>query len=119
MTWLADQLSHIYHLPQNQSSFLIPLFRTTKARRGTRPIDHCLAKKLELESCNPVDSINAILQEQAHVFRKFRGNGGKLMKSLKCSADVLYTLSVGTPLSLLRESISLVCTKAFIEVYCS
>jgi hypothetical protein len=77
-----------------------------ESQTGTRLINHPLAKKLE--SCNSVDSVKAILQEQAQIFREFRGDGGKLTKSLKCSVDVLYTLSVST---LLGEGIGLVCTK--------
>jgi hypothetical protein len=78
--------------PQNQSSFLRyssfisdmsqpsstlslqALFNTAlqdyESQTGTRLIDHPLAKKLE--SCNLVDSINAILQEQAQIFRGSR-----------------------------------------------
>ncbi len=131
------RLSPTLVLPQNQSSFLhyssctisdmsqhsstFPfqvLFNTAlqdyESQTGTRLIDHPLAKKLE--SCNSVDSINVILQEQARIFHEFRGDDGKLMKSLKCSVGVLYTLSVST---LFGEGIGLVCTKAFIEVHCS
>jgi hypothetical protein len=81
-----------------------------ESQTGTRLVDHPLAK--ELESCNSVDSINAILQEQAQIFREFRGDSGKLMKSLKCSVDILYTLSVST---LLGEGVSLVCTKHLLK----
>jgi hypothetical protein len=81
---------------------------------GTRLIDHPLAK--QLEACDSVDSITAILQEQAQIFRKFKGDDGKLMKSLKCSVGVLYMLSVST---VLGEGIGLVHPKAFIRVPCS
>ena len=102
---------------QPSSSFSFQaLFNTAlqeyESQTGTRLIDHPLDKKLE--SCNSVDSINAILQERAHIFREFRGDGGKLMESVKYSVDVLYTLSVST---LFGEGISSVCTKAFIDVY--
>ncbi|KAN0107055.1 hypothetical protein V8E52_010563 [Russula decolorans] len=63
---------------------------------GTSLIDHPFAK--QLEACNSLDSISTILQDQAHIFREFRGDDGKLMKSLKCSVDVLYTLSSSTVL---------------------
>ena len=52
--------------------------------------DDPLAKKLE--ACNSVDSITAILQQQAQVFGGFKDDG-KIMKSLRSSVDVLYTLS--------------------------
>jgi hypothetical protein len=73
---------------------------------GTSLIDHPFAK--QLEACNSLDSISTILQDQAHIFREFRGDDGKLMKSLKCSVDVLYTLSSST---VLGEGIGLVCSK--------
>jgi hypothetical protein len=53
--------------------------------------DHPLAK--QLKQCDSVDSITAILQEQARVFHELRGDDGMFMKSLKCSVDILYTLS--------------------------
>jgi hypothetical protein len=72
---------------------------------GTGLIDHPLAK--QLERCDSVDSITAILQEQSRIFHGFRGDDGTLMKSLKCSVDILYTLS-GT---VLGEGIGLVRLK--------
>ena len=59
-------------------------------------VNHPFAK--QLEECNSLDSINAVLQEQAKGFRKLRRDNGKLMKSLNCSVDVLYTLSISTVL---------------------
>jgi hypothetical protein len=47
----------------------------------------------------------AILQEQTQTFRNFRGDDGKIMKSLKSSVDVLYTLSNST---LLGDGVGLV-----------
>jgi hypothetical protein len=72
---------------------------------GTGLVDHALAK--QLKRCNSVDSITALLQEQARIFHEFRGDDGALMKSLKCSVDILYTLS-GT---VLGEGIGLVRLK--------
>jgi len=60
-------------------------------KTGIKLVDDPFAKKFE--KCDSVDSITAVLQEQAQIFRKFRGDDGKLMKSLKASVDVLYTLS--------------------------
>jgi hypothetical protein len=61
---------------------------------GNSLIDHPLVK--QLESCDSVDSITAILQEKAQIFCNFRGDDGKLMKSMKYSVNFLYTLSVST-----------------------
>ena len=65
----------------------------------------------QLEACDSVDSITAVLQEQARIFRDFRDDG-KLMKSLKCSVNILYTLSISI------EGIGLVRPKSFIEIPC-
>jgi len=59
-------------------------------------VNHPLAK--QLEECDSLDSIIAILREQAKGFCKVRGDTGKLMKSVKCSVDVLYILSISTVL---------------------
>ena len=67
----------------------------------TSLVDHPFFRRLE--TCDSVDSINAILQEQAQIFHEFRGDDGKLMKSLKYSVNILYPLSVAT------ASIGLVC----------
>ena len=65
-------------------------------RTGISLVNHPLFK--QLEECDSLDSIIAILQEQAKGFRDFRGDNGKLMKSIKCSVDVLYILSISTVL---------------------
>ena len=73
---------------------------------GTSLVDHPLAKQLERR--DSVDSITTLLQEQTRIFHEFRGNDGTLMKSLKCSVDIIYTLSD----TILGEAISLVCLVA-------
>ena len=85
-----------------------------ETQTGTRLIDHPFAR--QLEASNSVDSITTALREQAQIFRGFRGDDGKIMKSLKSSVDVLYTLSNST---ILGEAIGLVCPKSFIVVLCS
>ena len=81
---------------------------------GTRLAEHPLAKRLE--ECDSVDSIVYILQEQTQIFRKFRGDNGKLFKSIKSSVVILYTLSNST---VLGGGIGLVRPKSFIGVPCS
>ena len=80
---------------------------------GCKLVEHPLAK--QLESCDSVQSITAILQQQAQIFRNFRGDDGKLMKLLKSSVDVLYTLSIST---VLGEGIGLVHPTSFLGVPC-
>jgi hypothetical protein len=70
---------------------------------GSKLVEHPLAK--QFETCDSVDSITTILQVQAQIFRKYRGDDGKVMKSLKFSVDVLYNLSIST---ILGEGIGLV-----------
>ena len=54
-------------------------------------VDHPLFNRLR--SCNSIDSITTILQEHAQIFREFRGDDGKLVKSLKYTVNILYPLS--------------------------
>lgn len=86
---------------QSSSSSTFPaLFdaalRDYELQTGTRLVGHPFAK--QLQECDSVNSINSILEEQANAFRQLRGDDGKLMKSIKCSVDILYTLSVSTVL---------------------
>ena len=79
----------------SSSSSFHALFNTAlqdyEKRTKTKLVEHPLAKKLE--ACNSVDSITSIFQEQAQMFGGFRRDDGKIMKSLRSSVDVLYTLS--------------------------
>ena len=77
---------------------------------GNSLIDHPFAK--QLESCDSVDSIMVVLQEQAQIFRDFRGDDGKIMKSMKYSVNILYTLSISV------GGIGLVHINPFIEIPC-
>ena len=53
---------------------------------------------IQLQSCDSADDINAVLQEQAQAFHKFRGDDGKLIRWLKRTVHVLYTLSTSSAL---------------------
>jgi hypothetical protein len=75
-----------------------------KDKTGNSLTDHPIAK--QLETCESVDSITAILQEQARGFREFRENG-KLMKALNSSVDILCAPAIG---SALNEAIGYVVT---------
>ena len=85
-----------------------------ETQTGTRLVDHPFARQLEASSS--IDSITAALREQAQIFREFRGDDGKIMKSLKSFVDALYMLSNST---ILGEAIGLVRPKSFIAVFCS
>jgi hypothetical protein len=83
-----------------------------KDKTGTSLIDHPIAK--QLETCESVSSITAIIQEQARGFREFRENDGKLMKALNSSVDVLCAPSIS---SALNEAIGLVVRLKALSVY--
>ena len=74
-----------------------------KDKTGNILTDHPIAR--QLEACESVNSITAILREQAQSFREFRENDGKLMKALSSSVDVLCAPSIS---SALNEAIGLV-----------
>ena len=74
-----------------------------KDKTGNTLTDHPIAE--QLETCESVDSITAILQEQAQSFREFRENDGRLMKALKSSVDVLCAPSIS---SAINEAVGLV-----------
>ena len=82
-----------------------------QTQTGTILVNHPLAQ--QLQNCDSIDSVTAVLQEQARAFSEFRGNDGKIMKSLKHVVSVLYKLSVST---VLGEAIGLVRRKALISV---
>jgi hypothetical protein len=109
--------SSISNMSQPSSSFQ-DLFNTAlqeyQNQTGYKLTEHPLS--MRLETCDSVDSIIAILQEQAQIFCEFRGDDGKLMKSVKRSVDVIYTLSISTVIS---EGIGLVRLKSFIRGICS
>ena len=66
---------------------------------------HPLAE--QLQNCDSVDSVIAVLQEQVRAFSEFRGSD-RIMKSLESVVTVLSTLSAVADLS---DSIGLVRRK--------
>ena len=96
---------------QSQSSRFRVLFESAlqdyQIQTGTTLPNHPLAEKLQ--NCNSVESVTAVLQEQARAFIEFRGGDGRIMKSLKNVVSVLDSLSTSTDLG---EAIGLVSRKA-------
>lgn len=70
--------------------------RDYQVQTGTRLVDHPFAR--QIQECDSLISINSILEEQAKVFFQLGGYDGKLIRSLNCSVDILYTLSISTVL---------------------
>jgi hypothetical protein len=97
--------------PNFQILFDVAL-RGYKHKTGNSLTDHPIAK--QLETCESVNSITAVLQEQARTFREFRESDGTLIKALNSSVDVLCAPSIT---SALNEAIGLVVRrKAFTGV---
>ena len=76
---------------------------------GTRLEEHPFAT--QFETCGSVESISSILQQHAQAFREFRGEDGKIIKSLKSTVHILYTFSIS---AVLGEGIGLVRLKPLI-----
>ena len=93
--------------PQIKSLFETALNEFEK-RTGTNLLQHQLIDKLI--NCQSADSVTEVLQEQAQALRIFRGDDGKLMKWLKRTVNVLYTLSTS---GVLGEAVGLVRVYSF------
>ena len=70
---------------------------------GTKLTEHPLAQ--QLETCDSIGSITAVIQGQARDLGEFKRNEGKVSKSLHRAVSVLYPLSAG---SVLGDAISVV-----------
>ena len=114
-------LSHISFIsdmsrPSSSSNFQIlfdAALRDYKDKTGNSLTDHPIAK--QLETCESVNSITDVLQEQASRFRELRESDGRLMKALNSSVDVLCAPFIG---SALNGAIGLVVSrKAFTGVH--
>ncbi len=62
-----------------------------KKKTGNQLLDHPLAT--EVQRCDSVDAILAILQGQAEAFQEFRAGDQRLIKWISPMVDVLYTFS--------------------------
>jgi len=101
--------------PQLESSRFRLLFEAAlqeyQRQTGTILASHPLSEKLQ--DCDSIESITAVLQEQARTFSEFRGGDGRVMKSLKTVVSVVYTLSVSTGLG---KAIGLVRCEISIDI---
>ncbi len=100
---------------QLQSSGLRVLFESAlqdyQNQTGTILTGHPLAE--QLQNCDSLESVTAVLQDQAQSFNESRGSDGRIMKSLSCIVTVLHTLSASTGLD---EAIGLVRQDALLDV---
>lgn len=101
---MSDQLSSSHF-----RSLLETALQNYERQTGRKLDDRPLFQRVK--TCESVESIIAVLREQARALHEFRGDDEKVMKSLKCAVDVLFTLSTST---VLGEGIGLVRSKAHI-----
>src|SRR5260221_13048981 len=80
---------------------------------GTEIDGHPIAQ--QLKPCDSLDSISSVLQEHAQRFAKSRGDDERIMKCLKPTIHVLYTLSTST---VLGEGTALVRPTSLILILC-
>ena len=140
--WLSSSPSTLYHLsyhlaivsPQRINTFPpLPYFsdcdmsnqpgpsrfrvlfetalRDYDRHTGVTWVNHCLAERLD--ECTSVESVSALLQEQARSFSEPRGDASRIMKPLKRTVSILYTLSSSTALG---EAIGMVRLKLLVGV---
>jgi hypothetical protein len=85
---------------QSQSSRFRVLFESAlqdyQIQTGTTLANHPVTEILQY--CDSIESVTAVLQEQARPFTEFRGGDDKIIKSLKSVVSVLYTLCASTAL---------------------
>jgi fungal STAND N-terminal Goodbye domain len=100
---------------RSQSSRFLVLFESAlqdyQNQTGTTLPNHPLADKLQY--CDSVESVTAVLQDQARAFTEFRGGDARIMKSLNTVVSVLDSLSTSTAFG---EAIGLVRQKASTDV---
>ena len=77
--------------------------RDYQEQTGTFLASHPLTG--QLQRCGSVESITAVLQDQARALIELRGGDGRIMRSLRSIVSVLYALGAGITLG---ESIGLV-----------
>ena len=94
--------------PSSFNGLLDAALRDYEKQTGTKLPNHPFAKRLK--KCDTVDSMASVLQDHAQAFLKFRGEGGKIMKTLKSTTQVLSTLSD----AVLGEGVGLVRPEYFI-----
>jgi hypothetical protein len=82
--------------------------REYEKQTGIPLAKHPLAEKFQ--SCQSVDSVTTLLQEQTRVFSDFRGSD-KIMKSLKSLVSALSRVSA---VAALGHTIGLVCSRLLI-----
>ena len=108
----VHDMSHLSSSSSFQSLFNAAL-QQYGDQTGTKLDDHPIAR--QVDDCDSLDSITSVLQEHAQGFTKSRGHDGRIMKCLKRTIHVLYTLSTS---SVLGEGTALVRQTSLILILC-
>ena len=85
-----------------------PAFQAYEKISGVSLTQHPLT--IELESCNSVEAVTGLFQDQVHAFRDLQGSD-KIMKSLETTVSILSKLSL--------DAFGLVRQKSFMAYFTS
>ena len=99
---------------QSESTYLQTLFepalRSYEKKAGVSLTQHPLA--IKLQTCQSVETITAILQDQAQVFRHLQGSD-KVMESIKMIVSILskisFTVSLPDTFRVVRQNGLMTC----------
>ena len=96
--------SQVPTLPLPPESILVAALNEYKKNTGNDLLSHPLSA--ELQRCDSVDGILAILQRQANTVEKFRDSNRGMMKWISSSVNILYSISatLGDGVGLVRPS---------------
>jgi hypothetical protein len=99
--------------PQPPESILVVALNEYKKNTGNDLLSHPIA--IELQRCDSIDGILAILQRQANTFEQSRDGNRGLMKWIGPSVHILYSFStaLGDSLSLVRLRNDFVVTEVY------
>jgi hypothetical protein len=111
---MADQSRSTHFRAIFESALL-----TYEKKAGVTLAEHPLA--VQLQSCDSVESITAVLQGQVQAFGEFRGIG-RVMKSVRSTVSTLTTLSTSASLGdsngLVRQNLkALVASSAALTIF--
>jgi hypothetical protein len=100
--------------PQSESArfqaLIEPALQAYEKKAGVSMAQHPLA--IKLQSCDTVEAITGLLQDQAQVFRDLQGSD-KIMKSIKITVSILSkissTASLADAFGLVRQKALIAC----------
>ena len=82
--------------PDRLQALFEPALRAYEKKSGVSLEQHPLA--IKLQSCDTVEAITGVFQDQAQAFRDFQGSD-KIMVSIKTTVSILSNISSAAPLS--------------------